>query len=58
MMIQSMLNLIYSEFSRAPSPKQNCGGDEMTEIVTTILLFLSISVFSGHAFEAYREWSN
>jgi hypothetical protein len=30
----------------------------MAEIVTTIVLFLSISVFLAHAFEAYREWYN
>jgi hypothetical protein len=30
------------------------GGDVMTDAVTTLLLFLSLSVFVAHAFEAYR----
>jgi hypothetical protein len=30
------------------------GGDVMTDVVTTLLLFLSVSVFVAHAFEAYR----
>jgi hypothetical protein len=27
----------------------------MTEVLTALLLFLSVSVFLAHAFEAYRE---
>lgn len=30
------------------------GDDVMTDVVTTLLLFLSVSVFMAHAFEAYR----
>jgi hypothetical protein len=30
----------------------------MTEVVTTIFPFLSISVLLARTFEGYREWSN
>ena len=30
------------------------GGDAMMDVVTTLLVFLSVSVFVAHAFDAYR----
>jgi hypothetical protein len=37
-----------------PSRHGNAGGAAMTEIVVSLLAFLSISVFLAHAFDAYR----
>jgi hypothetical protein len=37
-----------------PSRHGKAGGKAMTEIVAALLVFLSISVFLAHAFDAYR----
>jgi hypothetical protein len=37
-----------------PSGYGNAWGKAMTEIVAALLVFLSISVFLAHAFDAYR----
>jgi hypothetical protein len=37
-----------------PFRQGNLGGKAMTEVVTALLVFLSIGVFLAHAFDAYR----
>src|SRR6267142_3954161 len=37
-----------------PSRHGNTGRKAMTEVVTAILIFVSIGVFLAHAFDAYR----
>jgi hypothetical protein len=51
----------HSQFDLPRIPKKRCsrhfkpGWTAMTEIVTGLLAFFSVSVFLAHAYDAYRE---
>ncbi len=54
-MLVSILNLFYRAFLRsALAGMPRLWSTPMTEIVTALLVFFSISVFLAHAVDAYR----
>jgi hypothetical protein len=54
-MFAYILNSIYREVSQElPVGHGKLGGKVMTEVVTAVLVFLSVGVFLAHAFDAYR----
>ena len=54
-MLVSVLNLIYRAFLKRALPRHfNTGRKAMTEVVTALLIFVSVGIFLAHAFDAYR----
>jgi hypothetical protein len=56
MVPMSVLNLIYGEFLKSAvlGMATQGGKTTMTEVVTSLLVFLSAGVFLAHACDAYR----